>query len=292
MRTDGIHFGTGEDFESGIWELLQRNPDAATLLNEPEARHHWSRARDRHPDGLVLWRSSPSTTPAQHDWNAESFSHAVFESIDFHHDNTGVYPTDILLLNELNLDYERGEPHNDNGAFDTTPANWPDLYGKIATFLDELLDQCKQRAADRGFSPMWWYQGWAPGHGEMRQDIADIWVPGAQKYDGIVLHAYTTSEMIEETVRWYAQTFPNHPLVLGEWNTINHPGGLGERVLEEARIRTRLRELEREIPRLHACYFIYAWASDESHQHDIKDNDARRAVWNGGVEIPEPGVLV
>ena len=110
MRTDGIHFGTGEDFESGIWPLLA--DDAPTLLNEPEARHHWAAAKNRHPDGLVLWRSSPDRRPADDGWDAHTFSRAVFRSIDFHHDNTGEYPTDVILLNELNLDYERGEEHN------------------------------------------------------------------------------------------------------------------------------------------------------------------------------------
>lgn len=286
MRTDGIHFGTGEEIDSDIWNILV--DDAPTLLNEPEARHHWAAARERHPDGLVIWRASPDRRPADDDWNAHVFSRAVFRSIDHHHHETGVYPTDILLLNELNLDFERGEDHHDGGAFDTDPANWPDLYTKLARFLDELLDHCQERAANRGFTPNWWYQGWAPGHGEMTPEIADLWVPGARRYDGIVLHAYTTAEAIEETVRWYAETFPSHPLVLGEWNTINNTG---DRLAEEVRIRTRLRELEREIPRLQACYFIYVWANDPSHEHDIKDNDDRLAIWDGRIEIPVPPEL-
>lgn len=285
-KTDGIHWGTGEDADSGIWGILPA--DAPTILNEPEAQWHWAEVAGRRPDGLTVWRSSPAVRPADVGWDAHSYSREVFYGLDAHYDRAGRYPTEILLLNELNLDYERGDARGDGGAWDTDPANWPGLYRGLSQFLSSLLTSCRERAGDRGFWPRFWYQGWAPGHGELNDDIAALWTPAAREFDGICYHAYTTAHDVEQRTRWHAATFPDKPLLLGEWNTINldQPNS-DRRFEEEIQIRGRLRRLGQEFPQLHACYFIYAWAEDARHEHDIAGNDRRLSIWDGRVVIPD-----
>jgi hypothetical protein len=284
-RADGIHFGTGQDYESGIWDLL--SGDAPTVMNEPEAQWHWYKAKYDRPAALTIWRASPAKSPASRNWDASTFSRDVFVNIDNHyHRSSGIWPADILLLNELNLDYERGDSKNDGGAFDTNPANWPGLYARLATFLDDLLVACRNQAESRGFLPRFWFPGWAPGHGEYRDDIAKIWTPVADRFDGVCLHSYTNVETITNDVVWYLERFPNKSVGLFEWNTINYPGSMSDHIQEEARIRSRLKIIGDAAPRFYATYFIYAWAEDRSHQHDIDGNDRRKAIWDGRTTLP------
>ena len=297
MRFAGLHVGTGEEPGNDLLDLL--HPDAPTVVNEPEARHWWTYLAD-HRTGLTIWRASPSVRPADVGWNAHAFSREVFRSLDEHHDRFGRYPTDVLLLNELNLDYERGE--SQGAAWDTDPANWPGLYTRLARFLSELLDHCRERAARReNFRPRWWYQGWAPGHGEQTSEIAALWVPGAQAFDGIVMHAYHDRETITNDALWYLRTFLDHPVVLGEWNTINLGGNwraaskaerarlLELRLEEERRILARLASICRAYPRFQALYFIHRWLEDNSHEHDVAGNPGRRALWQTVASIEADG---
>jgi hypothetical protein len=285
VRVDGIHFGTGEDASSGFFDLA--HPDSPTVINEPEAQWHYSDIDARRPNATNVWRSSPAVKPAQSGWSGHAFSREVFKGIDDHHNRGGIYPTDILLLNELNLDYERGDAKDDGGAFDTNPDNWPFIYQLTAGFLANLLVSCRERAADRGFSPRWWFPGWAPGHGEYRPEIASIWVPVATQYDAVCLHSYTDADTITSDVLWYLRTFPETDLLLGEWNTINNGRPHSpQRYVEEVRIRARLQALARAYSRLSATYFIYAWEQDRAHEHDIKGDEDRTAIWSGEVEIP------
>lgn len=288
MQVDGIHWRTGgapggrDGARDPILSVLA--PDAATILNEPEARWHWAAVKAVRPSGLTVWRASPQLKPADVGWDAHVFSREVFRNLDAHHDMTGRYPDEVLLLNELNLDYERGESHNDGGAFDTNPANWPSLYTKIARFMGDLLDHCRERATRRdNFTPRWWWQGWSPGHGELEPGIAAIWVPVARRFDGICYHSYHNVDNVTSDTLWYASTF-EQPLLLGEWNTDQFPG---DRIAEDARIRSRLRSLGATIPRLYACYFIWRWEQDARRGHyDIEGNDRRLAVWDGRYALP------
>jgi len=304
-RADGIHAGTGEEPDDGLLDLLDRQgADAPTLLNEPEAQWHWASVAQQRPGALNVWRASPERKPAQANWDAHVFSRDVFKNLDAHHDRTGLYPSDVLLLNELNLDYERGDSKNDGGAFDTNPANWPGLYSKLARFLGSLLDECDDRAKDRQWAPRWWFPGWAPGHGEMNDDIAAIWVPVAQRYDAVCLHAYYDTQTITDAVIWYARTFPDYPLLLGEWNMSGFGGDwrsasknqrkkiLASRIEEEERVRSRLKSLADQLPQFHATYFIHKWESDDSHEHDIRGVDAREELWNGQVSITQDGYVL
>jgi hypothetical protein len=297
-RGDGIHAGTGEEPSDGLLDLLEgQGADAPTLLNEPEAQWHWASVAQQRPNAMTVWRASPDEKPAQSGWDAHAYSREIFKNLDAHHDRTGVYPSDVMLLNELNLDYERGDSKNDGGAFDTNPGNWQGLYSKLATFLGQLLDECDDRAKDRNWAPRWWFPGWAPGHGEMDDDIASIWVPTAMRYDGVTLHAYHDRDTITDTVVWYARTFPDQPLLLGEWNMSGLGGDwrsagtserkriLAERVDEEARVRSRLQAIAEQLPRFSATYFIHYWESDDSHEHDIRGVDQRHALWDGRIAV-------
>lgn len=281
-RPDGIHWGTGEDADSNIWSIL--TSESPTVLNEPEARWHWAAVAARRPNGLTVWRSSPEQRPADRKWDAHAFSRDVFKNLDAHHDLTGVYPTDVLLLNELNLDYERGEDHHDGGAWDTNPKNWPGLYTELSWFLGDLLTACKERAKDRDWSPRWWFPAWSPDHGE--RDFVGRWEPVADRFDGIAFHAYGMAETITETVLWYEKQFPGLPLLLSEWNPDTYSDDIPMRVAEEAMTRSRLRSLCDAIPRLSATYFIYAWEQDKAGRYDIKGNDARLALWDGRRALP------
>jgi hypothetical protein len=291
-RAAGIHWRAGpapngrDGADDSILDVL--DPAAPTILNEPEAQWHWASVAERRT-GLTVWRSSPGpNTPAGDGWDPHVFSRAVFRNLDAHKDrNDGVYPTDVLLLNELNLDYERGE--SQGADFDTNADNWPGLYSRIADFLNGLLDNCKERAANRdNCNPRWWFQGWAPGHGH--RDFFETWGPVAKRYDGICLHAYDGVDAITDEIRWYAQQFPEHPLLLGEWNTANMDPDV--RPAEDERIRARLGRLCDRIPRLQCCYFIWRWERDTDNKYGIEDNDGRLALWSPGRELPADGFPV
>lgn len=282
-RATGIGWGTGEGDDSDIRHFLR--VESPTIVNEPEAQWHYASIARTWQS--VIWRSSPQRKPADDNYNGHVYSRAIFRGIDAHHERTGAYPTDILLLNELNLNYERGD-----AVSDTDPNLWPKLYGILASFLDALLDACKERARDRGFTPRWWFPAWAPGHGALNANLAHLWVPIAKHFDGICLHAYTTADSITDDVEWYADTFPDKPLLLGEWNTINLGGDYRSasneertrlmvvRTGHERAIRDRLVRLCEIYPQLSCCYFIYRWAEDDSREHDIAGNPARETVWS------------
>lgn len=286
-RVDGIHFPTGQDMSTGLLDVLE--PDSTTIMNEPEARWHYAAMRARFPDALVIWRASPDKKPADLGWDANEYSREIFRSLDFHADrNYGEYPTDVLLLNELNLDYERGEDHHDGGAWDTHPDNWPSLYRGLSTFLQYLLVACRERFRDRGVNPRIWFPAWAPSHGEREPEIRALWEPVAQMFDGVCFHAYGASEGIQDAISWYAEWFPNKPLNLGEWNT----DGLEEmyRIPEEVWIRGMLQDAGQVHPNLSACYFIWAWAQDDQRKsYDIDGNPERLAVWTQHPDIPDTG---
>jgi len=286
-RADGIHWRTGsapagrDGPTDPILDVLQL--DAPTIMNEPEAQWYWLAVVARRAEyaasvgyapGLTVWRSSPQEKPALSGWNAHSYSRSVFANLDAHHDRTGAYPSDVLLLNELNLNYERGDEHDDMQA-----SNWPSNYRYWADFLVGLLGACRERAADRGWSPRWWFPAWAPGHGELRDDIAPLWTSAAEMFDGVCLHAYNSVESVTQTVEWYARAFPRHPLLLGEWNA---PGSLAE----EGQIRQRLMTLCAGISRLQTCYFIWRWEQDAGQRtYDIEGNPDRMALWDGAIVL-------
>lgn len=291
-RADGIHWRTGaapngrEGAADPILDVLQL--DAPTILNEPEAQWHYAPVVARRAEyaasagytaGPTIWRSSPERKPTQARYDPFSFSRSVFIGLDAHRSRTGMYPTDVLLLNEQNLNYERGDEFDDTDA-----SQWPSNYAAWARFHAELLQNCKDRAADRSWSPRWWYQAWAPGHGEMREDIAALWVPAAQLYDGVCLHAYDSVDVVTQTVEWYARTFPGHPLLLGEWNAPNDG-------VQELAIRERLQALCRQISRLSACYFIWRWAEDDNRRYDIEGNSRRLVLWDGTAIVRDDGYV-
>jgi len=291
-RADGIHFGTGVEPDDGILDILAS--EAPTILNEPEAKWWWGWMAQRR-SGLTVWRTSPQIKPAQAGWDAHAYSREIFKSLDEHHDRFGMYPNEVLIDNETNLDYERGE--NQGAAYDTNPANWPALYTKLATFYSDVLDHCKERAGRReNFTPQWWFQGWAPGHGEQTPEIAAIWVPVAQRYDAVGMHAYFDLDTITNDILWYLGTFFGKRIGLFEWNMTNFGGDwrsagnknalLRTRVQEETRVRARLRRLCDLFPNLYATYFIDYWGNDDSHEHDIHGHDERMKLWDGRTEIP------
>jgi GH25 family lysozyme M1 (1,4-beta-N-acetylmuramidase) len=279
-RADGIHWRTGgapgdrEGADDPIRQVL--SDDSPTVMDEPEARWHWASVAAVRPDALTFWRSSPQKSPADRFYNAHDFSRDVFYNIDDHYHRTGVYPKDVILLNELNLNYERGD-----NASDVDAALWPARYAQLGGFLSSLVDECRARAADRGAAIRWWFPGWSPGHGEA-ENLAS-WLPAALKYDGVCLHGYGTEEWITQQILWYAGTFPDHPLVLGEWNPDTYDG---PRVPMELQTRPRLQRICDAIERLHCCYFIHHWGDSGDPRYDIEGVDERRAIWDGRTPLP------
>ncbi len=62
---------------------------------------------------------------------------------------------------------------------------------------------------------------------------------------------------------------------------------LEDRLIEEARIRSRLRSLCKALPNLSCCYFVYIWQEDSKHKtYDIKGNSARLAIWQPDAILP------
>ena len=86
MRVDGIHWRTGgapggrDGARDPILRVLA--PDAATILNEPEAQWHWTAVAEARPDGLTVYRASPQAKPADVGWDAHAFSREVFKNLD------------------------------------------------------------------------------------------------------------------------------------------------------------------------------------------------------------------
>jgi hypothetical protein len=280
-RADGIHWRTGpepsgKDGEKDpILKVLPR--DAPTIICEPEAQWHWAAVAGRR-NGLTLWRAIPEQNkrPAKLKYNASKMADVIFVNIDAHHDRTGEWPSDVLLLNELCLNYERGD-NND----DTDSSAWPEMYRTLAKFLNDLLDECEDRDLHRSGMMRFWFPGWSPGHGH-RENV-DIWGPVAARYDGIVYHSYTTADGITDETLWYIDQFPAHRLCLGEWDMYNCPWDWHE---EEAKTRSRLRSLCDAYTQLYACYFIYAWGGGDTRDYDIQGNDQRMRLWDGRETLP------
>lgn len=283
-RDNGIHWRTGpapgnrDGPSDPILDIL--DGDAPTILNEPEAQWWWAAVAATRPYGRTVWRASPEVKPAQRDYDAHVYSREVFRNLDAHHDRTGAYPSDVLLLNELNLNYERGD-----GASDTDSSLWAARYELLGRFLGELLTECQERAGDRSWSPRWWFQGWSPGHGH--RDYAALWVPVAQRYAGVCLHAYGLADWVSEEVSWYVERFgPTKPLLLGEWNPDSSDLWGSARIAEEGRIRARLENVCRAYPQVEACYFIWKWGEAGNGVYDIEGVDERLALWDGRTELP------
>lgn len=277
-RYRGIHWGTGYGYTGvdGLGDPIVRylDADAPTILNEPEAQWHYAAVAGSRP-GLTVFRSSPATKPAHVGYNANTYAGIVFEGIDAHHSRTGVWPSHVLRGNEENLNYERGDDESDIDS-----SLWSARYQRLAAFDAALLPILKQEASRRGADIRWWYQGWAPGHGH--RDYAYLWAPVASLFYGVVMHAYRDRDTITDEVEWYLSTF-RQPILLGEWNTGDYTG---DRLAEESRILARLDRICQSVERFSACYFIWRWAEDRSHQHDIEGNDARLALWDGRVVTP------
>src|SRR4051794_15592106 len=71
-RVDGIHFPTGQDMSTALLGVL--DPTSTTVMNEPEARWHYSEMHVRFPEALTVWRASPDKKPADLGWDAHAYS--------------------------------------------------------------------------------------------------------------------------------------------------------------------------------------------------------------------------
>lgn len=246
MKHAGVHWPNG----AAARDELAALPGSSFLLCSPEARWHYSWLRQSRPDALVVWRGIPreGKRPAELDYKAPRIAYECTLHWD-EQEHGGV--EHFLPLNELNLNYERGD---DEGDFD----NLETRYLALDLMLQALQPLLKKKLGD---GVLLHYPAWAPGH--LEWEHLDRWRKSASLYDVIHFHAYGTADEIEAQYRRYREAFPGKPLFLGEWNSGVNGGGPDFEVLgidEEEKILARLARLIDEDPLfLGATYFIYRW---------------------------------
>lgn len=262
MRYAGVHWPNGPEPER-VWYL----PGTTTVMLDSEARWHYDRYRNVHPDRMVLWRSI-AIPPETIGWDPSRYVDEVLKCWP-EQPHWGV--EHLVPANELNLNYERGQLGDD----DWDPDTMARVYAQSADFLEAVWWELYARGYghDAGSSVALHYPAWAPGH--YLREHADTWVKRAKRWDVIDFHAYGTWEEIYDEYQWYRATFPNHPLYLSEWNTRDTNEDL-------SRVLQGLADLAVADPDfLGASYFIWRWhiGAGAHPGFDVEGNAEREALF-------------
>ena len=257
MRHAGLHLPNGP----GDYDAIARLPGSAFLILATEARYHYGRLRQARPDALWVWRAIPrhGRRPAELGYDP---SRMAGECLNLWEEQAHGGREHFLALNELNLNYERGDGQDDfQGLYER--------YRMLASFLDDLKTNLRGvlgTGVDIHFPP------WAPGHYEWEH--AHLWAPVADTYQVVHFHAYGTAEEQETEYRRYRSALPGKALFCGEWNT----GGRG--VEEDRRALEMWARVCAEDPLLlGVTYFVWHWYDGWSDQFNVDDNPARLALF-------------
>jgi GH25 family lysozyme M1 (1,4-beta-N-acetylmuramidase) len=203
MKHAGIHFPENAGGEHPDVATILGMPGIAngcTLICAPSARYWYGACRAASP--LVIWRAIPrqGKLPAQLDWNPRLVAAECLNLWDEQpHDGEEWF----LPLNELQFIRESGE------AF---PG-----YGPTALHLQDLRHSLRLRLPE---TVKLMFPAWVPS---TDGDYLDSWRVEAGLWDGICLHAYGSAETMRARYQSYRDAFPDHPILVGEWNS-NHEG--------------------------------------------------------------------
>lgn len=272
MKHAGLHWPNGPTDN----EELASYPGSAFLMCSPEARWHYNWLKGRRPDAVVVWRGMPrpGKRPAELDYKAKRVAYecALHWDEQEHGGNEHFLP-----LNELNLNYERGDDEDDF-------ADLEGRYLRLDLFLQALEPQLRRQL---GPDVLLHYPAWAPGHYEWEH--LDRWRKSASLYDVIHFHAYGSADDIEAEYRRYRAAFPGKPLFLGEWNTGVNAGGPDFHVLgieEEERVLELLARLQAEDPLfLGATYFSYRWDHGFTREFDVEGDWDREVLFRNPPDL-------
>ena len=232
----GMHWPNGPEDYDKIMQL----PSSLLTMLATEGRFHYDKVRKK--GKTVLWRGLPRVgkRPAEIGWG--NYRKNAIEACNLWDEQPHYGEEWFVPYNELDLNYERGDTEND---FD----NIPERLEKISTFLLNVLPEIDKIVDHR---PNILFPPFTPDHGDI-ENVA-IWEGAATTYDGLVVHAYGEAKEVKKRLTWYLERFPNHPIIVGEWNS-DEP----ERVLEV------LKELESNYSNFKgATYFIWKWYNSPS----------------------------
>ncbi|MGH2362428.1 MAG: hypothetical protein ACRDGM_18040 [bacterium] len=281
LRSRGIHWPTGAVLdplgnENNEWLWRRLRGGAPTVMTEDSAKWQWALTADACPGSLVMWRVMPlpDQRPAKVFWDAQRVVDNALVNMREHAGRSGRWPTDIQWLNELSLNYERGDNLNDLDS-----GTWRYVIERTCQMMGGILDIARNhpdlRKARHYFPP------WAPGHGHHDNDLGAVWIQAAKRFDGAVLHAYTDSATIEAEIHWYEMAVQilgpdGYRLVLGEWDCDGYGGDWNN---EERNIIATLDRKCAANPNLFACYFIERWAGGPRGDFNIYGSAERSALW-------------
>lgn len=263
MKHAGLHWANGACDR----ETLAGYPGSAFLLCSPEARWHYDWIRTARPDATVIWRAIPrdGKKPAHLGYQAKK---VATECLTHWDDQPHGGDEHFLPLNELSLNYERGDDRDDFSDLETRYSTLASLLAAMAPILKSTL----------GPDVKLHFPAWAAGHGEWEH--LDRWKWATEAYDVIHFHAYGSLDSIVETYWKYRDAFPEKPLFLGEWNSGVNPGGPDFRVLGVTEEREILKWLALVTARdplfLGATYFIYRWYDGWAENSFDVDGNAER----------------
>lgn len=276
MRHAGLGWPDGPDPGT-----LDKLPGSAFLLLDSEARWHWSSLRGARPDALLVWRSI-AKPPATLGYDAAGYADLVLRHWSDQPHQVGDH---LIPANELNLNYERGDDRDD---LDYT---WQSrVYPEQAKFLATLRPILRARVPNATLH----FPGWAPGH--YLRELRAAWIEEARQWSVIDVHAYGTTEEIDDELDWYRFTFPGKKLFLSEWH-----GRVRDDVPSERRTLERLAERVRDDDLfLGATYFIWRWWSGQTDDWNIEGNPEREQLFRDppvagsreAAAAPDPGQQV
>lgn len=267
MRHAGVHWPANAGGEHPDRETIYKLPgvkDGCLLICADSARYWYNEARARCP--TVVWRAIPrqGKLPADLNWSA---SRVAKEVLNLWNEQAHGYTSEWFLpLNELQFEKEAGE-------------NFPG-YNKTAARL-ELLRLVLANTLPPSVKLV--YPAWVPSD---ELEHTEDWVPEAKKWDVICLHAYGSA--LDMRIRYYEyrQLFPDHKILVGEWNA-NHTGA------DEAEALEMWAEVAAKDPLfLGATYYIWETRNGGEEDLSIWGNSARLRLFQGPpTEVQEEAPL-
>ena len=246
-------------------EELYNLPSPLLLMLSPQSRYHYDAARKK--GKRVVHRGLPriGARPAELNYDPAAVSTECLNLWDEqpHHGKE-----DLMLWNELDLNYERGDD-----AYD-----WEDLdnrYRVLGKMCSSMYDHTRSKVPALVDLH---YGAWTPDHSATV--YVNYWGSGAMKYEVIDIHAYGTVEAVHSQYTMYRRLFPDKRIMLTEW--------WGWTYDDTKAILEYLKELERTDPLFDgAVYFIWKWynPSDGIPDISIVDRPDLRALFMAQTDV-------
>jgi hypothetical protein len=267
MKHLGIHWPNGPvnpDNLDGWGTPLLNYPGSVTVMgSESAVWWYWDIPRIR-PDMTVFWRHIPlpEYRPAFLRYDARKYAHHLRDQIDrglsLPKNKQQVPPEYIIVGNEFNLNYERGDNEDDW-------SNLENRYRRLNQFLVELYHEVKFIYPNSKIV----YPAWSPY--QRVHDHLDKWTESAKLYDVYQWHAYsgdddgTLIEWFQWSYDFAKRLLPGKPQLCGE-----HHGLSVEDEIEA--LQWAYTKIQQDPNLLGFVRFIWKWYDGETDQWDIYNN--------------------